>query len=120
MSNILRLQKSPRMSQVVVAGDFAFLSGQVADNLQGTIQEQTAEVLHKVESLLLEAGSDKSRLLSINIWLSDIKHFDAMNDIYETWLDNSHQPTRACVQSTLADPNYLIEIKATALIRDQE
>jgi enamine deaminase RidA (YjgF/YER057c/UK114 family) len=116
MNSIQRMQTSPRMSQAVTANGFVFLAGQVADNLQGDIAKQTQQVLEKIERLLQEAGSDKSTLISVNMWLADITHFNAMNDVYENWLGGRDQPTRACVQSTLADPNYLIEITATALL----
>ncbi|WP_298723153.1 RidA family protein [uncultured Oceanisphaera sp.] len=119
MTTILRKESSPRMSQTVAVNNFVFLSGQVADNLQGDIRQQTTEVLAKIERLLSVSLSDKSRLISVNIWLSDMSHFDEMNEVYEAWLDNSHQPTRACVQSALADPGYLIEAQAVALATPQ-
>ncbi|OXY83446.1 RidA family protein [Oceanimonas doudoroffii] len=115
MTTIQRKETSPRMSQAIAVNGFVFLSGQVADHLQGNIQQQTTEVLAKIEKWLAESGSDKSRLISVNIWLSDIEHFNAMNEVYEAWLGNSNQPTRACVQSALADPSYLIEAQAVAL-----
>lgn len=115
MNEIQRLNKSPRMSQAVRANGMVFLSGQVATDLNGSIEQQTAEVLARIESLLCQAGSNKSLLISINIWLSDIADFDRMNAVYEQWLGNSDQPTRACVQSTLANPDYRIEAQAVAL-----
>lgn len=115
VNEIQRLNKSPRMSQAVRANGMVFLSGQVATDLNGSIEQQTAEVLAGIESLLCQAGSNKSLLISINIWLSDIADFDRMNAVYEQWLNNSAQPARACVQSALADPGYRIEAQAMAL-----
>ncbi|WP_198649993.1 RidA family protein [Zobellella maritima] len=119
MTTIQRKESSPRMSQAVAVNNFVFLSGQVADKLQGDIRQQTTEVLAKIERLLAASNSDKSRLISVNVWLSDISHFDEMNAVYEAWLGNTHQPTRACVQAALADPGYLIEVQAVALATPQ-
>lgn len=83
------------------------------------IEEQTIEVLQKIENLLHQLGSDKSQLISINIWLNEIADFDRMNRVYEDWLDNEHQPVRACVESTLADPGYRLEAQAVALSKTQ-
>ena len=88
---IKRYKSGSRMSQAVTYNGFVFIAGQVADNRQGTLESQTREVLAKIEALLAEAGSDKSRLLAVDVFLPAIGDFDAMNRVYDAWVD---RPTR--------------------------
>ena len=74
---------------------FVFIAGQVADNRQGTLESQTREVLAKIEALLAKAGSDKSRLLAVDVFLPAIGDFDAMNRVYDAWVDPANPPARA-------------------------
>ena len=105
---IKRYKSGSRMSQAVTYNGFVFIAGQVADNRQGTLESQTREVLAKIEALLAEAGSDKSRLLAVDVFLPAIGDFDAMNRVYDAWVD---RPTRrrACVEARLADPDLRVE-----------
>lgn len=115
MQQIIRKIPSENMHQLVIANGFVFTAGQVADDLSGDIEGQTAAVLAKVDALLAQAGSSCDKLVDSQVWLSDISDFEAMNEVWKTWLANSNQPVRACVGAQLADPGYLIEIKITAL-----
>ena len=111
---IERYQKGSRMSQVVVHAGTAYIAGQVARNGKGSLEEQTQDVLDQIESLLKEAGSDKSKLLAVNIFLPAIADFDAMNIVYDAWIDRENPPVRACIEARLADPDLRIEITAVA------
>ena len=82
---IKRYKSGSRMSQAVTYNGFVFIAGQVADNRQGTLESQTREVLAKIEALLAKAGSDKSRLLAVDVFLPAIGDFDAMNRVYDAW-----------------------------------
>jgi enamine deaminase RidA (YjgF/YER057c/UK114 family) len=113
--SIERLQKGPRMSQVVKHGGTIYLAGQVAlDAKGGSAADQTRNILERIDALLAEAGSDKSKLLSATIWLADIALFNDMNQIWDAWIDPDNPPTRACVESRLAAPDFTVEIAVIA------
>ena len=104
------------MSQAVVHGNTVYLAGQVADDPVPSVAEQTRQVLARIDRLLAEAGTDKSKLLSANIWLADISRFDEMNSVWDAWVAPGHTPARATVQSTLARPANLVEIMVVAAV----
>lgn len=113
--SIERLHKGPRMSQVVKHGGIVYLAGQVAVDAKGeSAADQTRNILERVDKLLAEAGSNKSKLISANIWLADIALFNEMNEIWDAWIDPENPPTRACVESRLAAPEYTVEIAVIA------
>ncbi|HSR56462.1 MAG TPA: RidA family protein [Alphaproteobacteria bacterium] len=112
---IERLHKGPRMSQVVKHGGTVYLAGQVAlDAKGGSAAEQTGNILDRIDALLAEAGSDKSKLISATIWLADIALFNEMNKVWDAWIDPENPPTRACVESKLAAPDFSVEIAVIA------
>jgi enamine deaminase RidA (YjgF/YER057c/UK114 family) len=113
---IKRFQVGKRMSQAVVYGDTIYLAGQVASPGIGGVEAQTADVLAKIDALLAEAGADKTKLLAINVFLPDIGDFDAMNSVYDRWIDPRNPPVRACVEAALADPALRVEMTAIAAI----
>ncbi len=116
MSNdIQRLQTNARMSQVVIAGGVVYLSGQVPDTAGAPIDVQATEILTRIDKLLASAGVDKTRVLTANVWLSDPKHFDAFNAVWDAWVAQGHAPTRACVQALLMRPGLDVEVAVTAL-----
>jgi enamine deaminase RidA (YjgF/YER057c/UK114 family) len=110
--SIGRIGPGPRMSRAVVHGDTVYLSGHVAEG--ATVTEQAQRILARIDAALTEAGTDKSHLLSAQIWLADIGTFDEMNAVWEAWIDPEQPPARATVESRLAGPEYLIEIAAVA------
>jgi enamine deaminase RidA (YjgF/YER057c/UK114 family) len=111
---IERLGAGPRMSQAVIHGDTVYLAGQVADDPVPSVAEQTRQVLARIDALLKSAGSDKSRILSANIWLADIGRFAEMNEVWDQWVAPGHTPARATVEAALARPDYLVEIMVVA------
>jgi enamine deaminase RidA (YjgF/YER057c/UK114 family) len=113
-----RIQAGPRMSQAVVHGDTVYISGQVADDRKGSLESQTQQVLAKINGLLEAAGTDRSSLLAVNVFLPHITDFDAMNSVYDAWIDKANPPARACTEARLADPNLRIEISAIAAVRN--
>ena len=102
------------MSQAVIHGATVYLAGQVADNPSADVAGQTRQILAKIDSLLAEAGTDKSNLLSANVWLSDISTFDQMNEAWDEWVTPGSPPARATVESKLAGPQYKVEIMVVA------
>lgn len=109
VSEIVRLHAGPRMSQAVIYEGLVFITGQT-DDLASDVAGQTKNVLTKIDALLAQAGSDRSRILSANVWLTDIANFDDMNRAWEEWIDTANPPARATVESKLARPDYLVEI----------
>ncbi len=109
-----RIQVGTRMSQIVVHGDTVYVAGQVADDASGSIEEQTKAVLAKIDALLKEAGTSRSNLLSVSVFLPHITDFDAMNRVYDAWIDRSSPPVRACTEARLANPALRIEMTAIA------
>ena len=111
---IKRIQVGPRMSQAVVHGDKVYLAGLVADDTSQSVAGQTRQILDKIDALLKQAGSDKSKLLKANIWITDMSHFGEMNSVWDSWVSPGNTPTRATVQSALAGPQYGVEIMVEA------
>lgn len=111
-----RFKVGPRMSQAVILNGVIHIAGQVADDRKTGVAEQTAQVLAKIEALLKEAGSDKSKLAAVNVFLPNIVDFDAMNVVYDAWIDKANPPARACVEARLADPNLRVEMTAIASV----
>lgn len=116
MSTILRLHPGPRYSEASIHAGTIYLAGQVpADTAQG-IEGQTREVLGMVERLLREAGSDKSRILMAQLYLSDMADYAGMNKAWDQWVAAGNAPPRATVQAQLADPAWRIEVVVTAAL----
>jgi enamine deaminase RidA (YjgF/YER057c/UK114 family) len=113
---VKRLRVGPRMSQIVVHGDTVYLAGLTADDLVQSVPEQTRQVLAKIDAYLAEAGTDKSKLLSANIWLTDMGRFAEMNSVWDAWVAPGDTPARATVQALLAHPDILVEIMVTAAL----
>ena len=106
-----------RMSKAVVHGNTVYLAGQVAEVKKGaSVGEQTAEILGIIDALLAEAGTDKSKILSANIWLTDISTFAQMNAEWDKWVSAGNTPARATVEAKLAAPEYKVEIAVIAAI----
>ncbi|MEO8040730.1 MAG: RidA family protein [Betaproteobacteria bacterium] len=112
---IERKHVGPRLSQLVIHGDTAYLAGIVASEpVPDDPAEQTRNILDQIDALLAEAGTDKSRVLSATIWLSDIAYFDAMNAVWDPWVPAGAAPARACVEARLARPKFKVEIRVVA------
>ncbi len=114
---IKRLQVGDRMSQVVIHDGTVYLAGQVALEKGGApVAEQTQHILDRIDGLLKEAGTDKTKVLSATIWLSDISTFDEMNKVWDAWVPEGNAPARACVESKLAAPQFTVEIGIIAAL----
>ena len=111
---IKRIETGPRMSQAVVHGNTVYTAGQVAEG--ESVTEQTKVILAQIDALLAEAGTDKSKLLSATIWITDMDNFAGMNAVWDAWVSQGNTPARACVESKLAMPKFLVEIGVIAAI----
>ncbi len=115
MSEIRRIGAGPRMSKAVVRGNAVYTAGQVAEKTKGgSVAEQTKEILGLIDALLVEAGTDKSKILSATIYLSDISTFAEMNSVWDVWVDKDNPPARATVEAKLVTPDYKVEIAVIA------
>lgn len=114
--SISRQHTNSRMSQIVIHGNTIYLAGQVADDKSADITLQTQQVLDKIDTLLAEAGSSKSNILSAQIWLTSIGHYSEMNSIWDAWVPEGNAPARACIEARLAAPEYLVEIGVIAAL----
>lgn len=115
MSDIRRIEPGPRMSEAVIYNNVIYTAGIVADKTVGkSVREQTADILEQIDSLLAQAGSDKTRILKANIWLSDMSTFSQMNEAWDKWVVPGQTPARATVESKLAAPGYDVEIMIEA------
>lgn len=108
----------PRISYAVTHGGIAYIAGVTASlGTKGDVADQTRQVLQRIDALLAKAGTDKSRLLSAQVWLTDMSHFAAHNDAWNAWVDHANAPVRMCVLSPqLWRPEMLVEIMVTAAI----
>jgi enamine deaminase RidA (YjgF/YER057c/UK114 family) len=112
---IQRRGTTRRYSDSVVFKDTVYLV-EVPSNLADDISAQTENLLASIERLLLDAGSDKSRLLLATIYLADMADYDAMNAVWDAWVPEGCAPTRACVQACLANPGYRVEMVVIAAV----
>jgi enamine deaminase RidA (YjgF/YER057c/UK114 family) len=109
-----RIEPGRRFAQAVAFGDTVYLAGHVASHPDAGVYEQTREILATIDRHLAAAGSDKSRLLSASVWLTDIGTFDDMNRAWDEWVDPSNLPARATVEARLASPDFKVEIAVIA------
>ncbi|KAA0950502.1 MULTISPECIES: RidA family protein [unclassified Pseudomonas] len=115
--SIQRQLTNERMSQIVVHSGTVYLAGQVGDNMSAGIEQQTRETLANIERLLDLAGTDKSKLLSVTIYLKDIDaDFAGMNAVWDKWLPKGVAPARATVESKLCEPEILVELSVVAAL----
>ncbi len=114
--NIRRIAPEARLSGAVVHNATVYLAGQVADDTGAGAEAQTADILRQIDALLNEAGTDKTYLLSMQIFLADLADFAAMNRAWDAWLDPRHKPARATVQAQLANPAWRVEITGVAAL----
>lgn len=113
--SIERKHMSARMSQIVTRGDTVYLAGQVAMDKPGaSMAEQTQNILDRIDAYLAEVGSDKSKLLTATIWITDMANFADMNGVWDAWVDAANPPCRACVEAKLATPDFNVEIMVVA------
>ena len=114
--SIKRLQAGARMSQAVIHNGTVYLAGQVAGDPGKDTADQTRQILATIDKLLAEAGSDKSRILSAQIFLADMADFGAMNAVWDAWVPAGNAPARATVEAKLATPKYRVEIMVVAAV----
>ena len=116
-NELKRFHVGARLSETAVFNGVVYLAGMVPEAGAADIRGQTSDVLAQIERLLVEAGSDKSRILRTQIFLTDIADITAMNEVWDAWVVPGHTPPRATVQAALANPDWKIEVVVTAAQR---
>jgi len=119
VSALQRLHVAARYSEAAVFNGVVYLAGMVPECAQPDIRSQTTDVLAQVDRRLAECGSDRSRMLQVQIFLADIADIAAMNEVWDAWVVPGTAPPRATVQAALASPDYRIEIVVTAAVQDR-
>jgi enamine deaminase RidA (YjgF/YER057c/UK114 family) len=114
---IKRYGAGARLSEAVVHGGKVYLCGVVADAAAGkSVAEQTKDVLAQIDEMLAQAGSDKTKMLKVNIWLANIDTIAEMNSVWDAWAVAGQTPARATVEARLASPQWAVEIMVEAAI----
>ena len=115
--SITRIGAGKRMSEAVIHGGKVYLAGFVAEKAEGkSVKEQTADILSQIDATLKQAGTDKSKILTANLWLTDIGTWAQMNEAWDAWVVAGHTPARATVEAKLAGPGLDVEIMVEAAI----
>lgn len=115
-NDIKRYQPGAHFSQMVVYNGLVYLAGQVAKETPGGVFNQTEQTLIKIDRMLEEVGTDKSRIISATVWMADIQKFAEMNRAWDAWMDRDNMPVRATVQSKLVSNDIEVEIQVTAAL----
>jgi enamine deaminase RidA (YjgF/YER057c/UK114 family) len=111
---IQRFHVGKRLSEMAVHNGVIYLAGQVASDSAQDAAGQTRQVLAAIDKLLAEAGSDKTKILSTTIYITDMENFPAMNAVWDAWVPQGYTPPRATVEAKLANPAYKVEIQVIA------
>lgn len=116
MNDIVRIDQNARRSRALVHNGTVYIAGQVPDDRTVGIAGQTRQVLAKIDELLSQAGSDKTRVLSAQVWLQAMDDVGGMNEIWDAWVAPGQTPTRCCGKVELNDPKCLVEIVVVAAV----
>lgn len=115
--SIQRLHQSSRFCEVAISNNLVHLSGQLADDTQQGIISQVHQTLANIDKFLADAGTDKSHILSVTIYLKDIeKDYCAMNEIWDSWIDPKNPPARTCVEAKMYSEAVLVEMTVVAVL----
>ncbi len=115
--SIRYIEPGPRLSSAVIHENKIYLAGYVAEDAAGgSVYEQTRDILQQIEGTLREAGTDKTKLLKVNIWLTDIATIGEMNRAWDAWVVPNKTPARATVEAKLASPDWAVEIMVEAAL----
>lgn len=116
MTMVQRFDVGARLSEMAIHNGVVYLAGQIPEDPKLDIEGQTRQVLEAIDKLLARAGTDKTKLLMVQIFLVDLKDFEGMNRVWDAWVVPGHTPPRATVQAYLASPQWRLEVVATAAV----
>ena len=115
-AKVIHIDPGPRLSEATILGDRMYLSGMIPEDVSADITGQVKQALAEIDALLKKGGSDKTKILSAVIWLTDIADFAAMNAVWDAWVVPGQTPARATVQAKLNDRKMKVEIMVVAAI----
>ena len=118
MANIVSKNGNGRYSEVVIHNGVIYIAGQVGDDPEAGVAQQTAETLATLERILEENGSDKEHILHAAVYLADISHVAEMNAVWDKWVVPGKEPSRVCCQAPLVSPAWKVEIVVTAAVKE--
>ncbi len=113
---VQRFDVGSRLSEMAIHNGVVYLAGQIPEDPNLDIEGQTLQVLEAIDRLLARAGTDKRKLLMVQIFLVDLKDFEGMNRVWDSWVVPDHTPPRATVQANLASSKWRLEVVATAAL----
>ncbi|MFM7002108.1 MAG: RidA family protein [Limnohabitans sp.] len=113
---VQRIDVGARMSEAAIHNGTVYLAGQIPEDASQDITGQTRQVLAAIDALLAKAGTDKTKILMTQIFLTDLGDFPGMNAVWDAWVVPGHTPPRATVQAQLANPDWKLEIVVTAAL----
>lgn len=116
MSNITKLDSNNTLSEIIIHNGVVYLAGQVPNDDSLDIKGQSREVFANIDAALTKAGTDKSKILSAQVFITDLKNFDDFNNEWNEWVKNTTPPARATIEAKLVNPNWLIEIMIIAAV----
>jgi enamine deaminase RidA (YjgF/YER057c/UK114 family) len=116
MNDIVRIDQSGRRSRALVHNGIAYTAGQVPDDMTLDIAGQARQVLTKIDDLLKQAGTDKSRVLTAQVWLGTMEDFAGFNAVWDAWVVRGQTPTRCCGKVEMNNPSCRVEILVTAAV----
>jgi enamine deaminase RidA (YjgF/YER057c/UK114 family) len=114
--DITRHGPGPRMSEAVAYNGILWVAGQLGTP-GASVAEQMRGCLAEIDRILAAAGTDKTRILSAQIWLADMSTFAEMNSVWDTWVPQGHTPARATGEAKLATPDYKVEVIVTVALK---
>ncbi len=125
MKRIVKTNKAPEAigpySQGVIAGNFMFISGQIAidpdknEMIVGTIEQETEQVLKNIGAILNEAGLSYDNVVKTTVYLTDLNDFVKMNEVYARFF-KTNPPARSAIQVSKLPKGAKIEIEAIACL----
>ncbi|WP_417553280.1 RidA family protein [Marinomonas fungiae] len=116
---IHRINPCKRWSDVTIFNGIANFVEVPESDTSADITGQVEQIFAQVEQRLASIGSDKSRILSTTIYITDFANLSALNDVWDEWFPEGCAPSRACVKAELADPEFLVEMVFTAAAGEQ-
>jgi enamine deaminase RidA (YjgF/YER057c/UK114 family) len=114
---IERYHTTARFSEICVHDNTVYLAGQVPDVIEDRdCADQARQVFANIDALLADVGSDKSKMLQVTVWLTDMANYDAFNEQWDAWIGAGQAPARACIQARLAKTGWLVEVLVIAAL----
>nr|WP_086938526.1 RidA family protein [Thaumasiovibrio occultus] len=111
--DIQRINPTEKWSDVVVFNKMAHFV-EVPEDDSTDMTGQVEQIFAQAEEMLASVNSDKSRILSVTIYITDFANMDALNQAWINWFPAGSAPSRACVKAELAKPSYLVEMAFVA------